>query len=883
MLDKFYRSIILCILIFFAFANNSYATHAMGADLTYSCIGNNQYRIRLQFYRDCNGINAASTETVNISSSGCGNIALNLPLLSVTEVTPSCPGLVGTACNNGGGQFGIQRFVYESTVTLPATCTNWSMSWQLCCRNNAITTLTNPGSNEMYIKATLNTGLSSCNNSPVFLNDPTPFACVNQPVFYNHGASDSDGDNLRFSLTNCYSTASTVVSYSTANGISSTRPLITSASGIVIDPNSGAISFTPTAVQIGVLCVLVEEFRNGVKIGEVVRDIQFSVVNCINQIPVLSGINGTNDFDTVIQAGQQLCFDIFSSDPDSGQILSLNYNQAIPNGSFSYSGSPFPTATFCWTPTNADSGFHSFTVQVSDNYCPIVGQNTYTYTIYVLPEPQNPAPCILNITLNNISNLRCSSNDGSVVVVAVGGVAPYTFTLINQSNGQIYTNTSGVFNNLTAGNYNVVVSDQNGCQPNCTNTTFTISGSSLTLSHTASVNSVPCPAPNSFGGVITLNASGGTPPYLYSIGNGFVSSNVFNSVASGTYQTVVMDANACYSTQVVTLNTRLGLSATASNIIQPTCGRINGRFSVIATGGTAPYQYQINNTVITTNTFTNLSGGTYNVIVRDAANCVFTFSVTLNGNASFVLSTTSTSATCRSACNGTATVTSNVSATYVWNNGQTGSTISNLCRGTYTVTATDVFGCIRTARVVVREPAQLRGSLLSVTNESCIGRDAVITLSANGGTAPYQYSLTNLADNTSQTNTSGVFNGLSAGTYLYTVNDINGCSSGAGTRIRVRKDCRNTGPLLSLRENSVSVIPNPAVSTTQIVYFTESENSVTISVLDLNGKLLYEKTEQNSQGQIELNVSTWSPATYLVIMRAENGDILETTKLIIIK
>lgn len=61
-------------------------------------------------------------------------------------------------------------------------------------------------------------------------------------------------------------------------GFSATSPLMTSAAGpVTIDENTGAITFTPNIMQVGIVCVRVEEFRNGVKIGEVVRDIQFNV------------------------------------------------------------------------------------------------------------------------------------------------------------------------------------------------------------------------------------------------------------------------------------------------------------------------------------------------------------------------------------------------------------------------------------------------------------------------------------------------------------------------------------------------------------------------------------------------------------------------------
>jgi hypothetical protein len=54
------------------FSYKSHATHMVGADLYYECLGNNQYRVTLKFYRDCAGINAPNSAYLSISSASCG-------------------------------------------------------------------------------------------------------------------------------------------------------------------------------------------------------------------------------------------------------------------------------------------------------------------------------------------------------------------------------------------------------------------------------------------------------------------------------------------------------------------------------------------------------------------------------------------------------------------------------------------------------------------------------------------------------------------------------------------------------------------------------------------------------------------------------------------
>jgi hypothetical protein len=66
---------------------------------------------------------------------------------------------------------------------LPAGCgSDWVMTVTECCRNAAITSLTNPSNENILVEATLNNTLATCDNSPQFLNDPVPFYCANQLV-----------------------------------------------------------------------------------------------------------------------------------------------------------------------------------------------------------------------------------------------------------------------------------------------------------------------------------------------------------------------------------------------------------------------------------------------------------------------------------------------------------------------------------------------------------------------------------------------------------------------------------------------------------------------------------------------------------------------------
>ncbi|GAB4425114.1 MAG: hypothetical protein OHK0039_42660 [Bacteroidia bacterium] len=514
------------------------ATHTMGADITYTCLGPGVYQVRLTFFRDCAGILPLSLQPFTYRSTTCGvNATVNLSQPVGTgpiDVTPLCPSVV-SACAGGSIPFGIQQYTFVGTINLPPGCgADWVLSWTNCCRNYAITTLTAPGNQETYITTTLNNTLTPCNNSPVFNNIPTPIVCVNQPVIYNHGVTDPDGDDLVFSLVNCLQGAGAPVAY--GPGFSALTPLA-SSTGVNINAATGEITFIPNQLQIGVICVRVEEFRGGVKIGETVRDMQFSVINCSNIPPVATGINGNvNDFDIDVCIGGNVCFDILMTDPDGGNVTA-SWNNGIPGGTLSIAnnGTLNPTGTFCWQPTAADAGSHFFTVTVSDDNCPLSGSATYAFTV--------------NVTTT--SNTLNSSGDQNICL----GQQVSIFSFGAGATNYTWTPTTGLSNpNI----FNPIAS------PTVT-TTYTVSatfpgGCTATDQVTINVNTGPTVTinpPSSYicpgnAATLTANAPGATG-YVWSNGATTVGTTV-SPGATTTYTVTATNAQGCSAQASATVN-----------------------------------------------------------------------------------------------------------------------------------------------------------------------------------------------------------------------------------------------------------------------------------------------------------------------------------------
>jgi hypothetical protein len=168
-----------------------------------------------------------------------------------------------------------------------------------------------------------------------------------------------------------------------------------------------------------------------------------------------------------------------------------------------------------------------------------------------------------------------------------------------------------------------------------------------------------------------------------------------------------------------------------------------------------------------------LVAGTYTVTATDAGGCTKSSSVTITQPTAVSATVTNTNVTCNGGTNGSLVVTATGGTapyTYAWNNGRTSATNTGLAAGTYTVTVTSTGGCTITRSGTVTQPSAVTATLSSVSVTCNGGNTGSANVTATGGTAPYTYSW-NTGASTS------TISGLSAGTYIVTVRDANGCIS----------------------------------------------------------------------------------------------------------
>ncbi len=370
----------------------------------------------------------------------------------------------------------------------------------------------------------------------------------------------------------------------------------------------------------------------------------------------------------------------------------------------------------------------------------------------------------------SVTDVACfGGSTGRIDLTVTGGTPPYSYLWNNGAAVEDITN-------LVAGDYSVVITDASGCIA-IVNTTVNQPASAL--SATASVTNVLC-----FGGTtgaIDITVAGGTSPYTFVWNNGVTTEDLIN-LAAGSYFVMVTDLNGCMFSLTVPIiqpPSSVGGSVIARNNVSCFGGN-NGTVTVGGSGGTGPWEYQLDaGTFQSSGTFGSLTAGTYNITIRDANMCTFVLPVTitepsapLGGNI-----VSQSDVLCFNGASGTVTVTGSGGTSpygYSIDGGvfQSSGIFTGLNAGLHTIAIRDSNLCTFSLPVTLGQPVSpAGGSIISQTDVKCYGETTGnVTVLGSGGTPPYTYSI-----NGGSFQTSGLFENLGAGTYNITVRDFNLC------------------------------------------------------------------------------------------------------------
>ncbi len=402
-------------------------------------------------------------------------------------------------------------------------------------------------------------------------------------------------------------------------------------------------------------------------------------------------------------------------------------------------------------------------------------------------DPQPPAPAAPTVT---ITQPTCTVATGMITVTAPLGTG-LTYSI----NGITYQ-AGTTFSSLAAGSYNVTVTNASGCISTLT-TAVIDPQPSTPAAPTVTITQPTCIVPT---GTITVTAPLGTG-FTYSIdGTTFQPGTTFSSLAAGSYNVTVKNANGCISTvTTAVINPPPAAPAAPTvTITQPTC-TAKGTIRVTAPLGTG-FTYSINGTTYQAGTtFSNLAVGTYYVTAKNPNGCisgVTTAVINPQPPTPAVPTVTITQPTCTVAT-GTITVTAPLGTGLTYSiNGttyQAGTTFSGLAAGTYYVRVKNPNGCISGFRTAVINPQPITpvAPTLTITHPLCPGAKGTITVTAPLGTG-LTYSINGT---TYQAGTT--FSGLAAGSYNVTVKNANGCISAVTTAVINVGPPDTTPPMIS--------------------------------------------------------------------------------------
>jgi large repetitive protein len=442
-------------------------------------------------------------------------------------------------------------------------------------------------------------------------------------------------------------------------------------------------------------------------------------------------------------------------------------------------------------------------------------------------------------------NATCfGSDDGAIAVTNLSGANPISFLL----DTSLVTTAAGAYTTLPIGPHVVTIIDGGNC---VFTLPFTITEPDSIIFENAVVN-VTCNSGNN--GQITIsNPQGGNGAYTYSLNGGLPQiSPVFTGLTVGSYTVRVIDGNGCESSLIIPVTENPAIVPLV-NPFNLNCNNDNsGYVQLGATGGGGTYDYSLDGILFTsTPGFVSLSAGAYTVTVQDQFGCFDTSNFNITEPAPLSAAFVPSPALCNGVCNGSVLVNA-IGGTgpyqFSADNGVSFfsvNTINGLCDGTAQMVVKDNNNCTFNGNAIITEPTPLTFTT-ALVNETCSLDNGSITITANGATPAYEYSV-----NAGAFQTGNSFTSLNAGSYNLTVRDDNNCSL---TSVEVLQDL--TSPVI------IGVTP------TNILCNSSCNGALSINANGGTGSLDFNIGGAN---QVSSNFSALCANTYTVTVTDDNG------------
>ena len=571
----------------------------------------------------------------------------------------------------------------------------------------------------------------------------------------------------------------------TLNSAANTISVTNSSTGAVTRTSGHVIGNLQRAIATGTNTY---NFHVGTASGYTPASIAFSAVAGTGNITVKSNDGVSSNYPSTLHASKQLGRNwIITNSGVSGFTANVTFTYlggdllgGITSSELkAYRADPGPAYTF---PAAVDYNFTG---------------STYTYNnITSFSSSANftefgAGACkVFTATFSKTMASACGGGaDGTITITPTGGNLPYTYSWTSNPSG--FSASTAAITGLSPRDYSCLVTEATGC---------TIPMNDITiwqaLTPTVSNNGGISGSCNNTGYII-LYGSYGVPPFTYSVdGVTYQASNTFLNLAAGTYTGYVKDSAGCIGTKPnIVIGTAAAIVVTAHARPASSCAN-NGSIELYRTGGIAPYTYSLDDiTYQSSNTFSNLAGGSYTGWVKDSKGCKTSLAgITIAQAPAITVSATKINT---SACSNSGYIEIQAgggvpgytySITGAGGPWQSSNRFTGLAAGTYPAWVQDSKGCkaVQFGVVIGTDAAPTITVTANPRSASSCANNGSIELYRSGGTGPYTYSLDNVTYQVSNT-----FTGLAGGTYTGWVKDVNGCT-GSLAGITVSQDATLT-------------------------------------------------------------------------------------------
>jgi len=492
-------------------------------------------------------------------------------------------------------------------------------------------------------------------------------------------------------------------------------------------------------------------------------------------------------------------------------------------------------------------GQHIVKLQVAEGTC----ADTAQFLFQVNAQPQ------LQTT---ISKTTCSDSTGSIVVSALSGTAPFTYSI---NNGISYQ-ASNTFSQLGANTYLVKIKDANSCISNATSALVDTQMNNIAI--VASITPVQCFSDST--GAIAITLTGGQLPYLYQWSTGGTT-NEIDTLQTGNYSVTVVDAHGCTAAQTFTVSQPPPLVFDTLGVTDDKCLDSIGAVLAIATGGTPPYAYTWSNGSL--DSFQqNLYPDDYVISIFDNNGCMIMDTVTVD-TASIPspppVITPPITHLCQGQSSGVTLQSSYTGGTHQWyNNGvvilnATNDNYYTTQGDTFTVAYTNISGCTS-----VSQPSIVAVHPLPPTPTVSFSNDTLYS-SIQSGNYIYQWHLFGVPITGA---TQFYHKAIQIGSYNVMITDSNGCWTGSQT---FYINALGIDGIPGKAGDTILIYPNPTTGAVAIVTYTLLNLPIDVVVTDMLGRRLasYSIKPENNYGHIKISVAEYASAMYMFTF-SRNGN-----------